>query len=356
MSVFIIAEAGVNHNGDLGLAMKLVDAAAEAGVDAIKFQTFTAETLAIADAPKADYQLRTTDPAQSQMDMLKKLELPKDWHDDLKRHAQGLGLHFMSTAFDPDSLDFLIRDVGIDRVKIPSGELTNGQLLLAAAQSGLPVILSTGMGTLKEVEQALGVLAFGYLGKDAPGTQAFEHAFASTEGQQALRKSVTLLHCTTDYPAPFEDIDLKAMDTLADAFNLRVGLSDHSTGIAVPIAATARGAMVIEKHFTTERNLPGPDHQASLEPDELKDMVSSIRAIEAAIGQGLKGPQLSEKNNRIIARRSLIALRPINAGEIFTEENLGSRRPGGGISPMRYWDVIGTLATKSLRSGEKVEQ
>lgn len=356
MSTLIIAEAGVNHNGQLGLAEKLVDAAADAGADAIKFQTFSAEQLVASDAPKAAYQLRTTNPQQSQFEMLKELELAKEWHAGLKSRAEDKGLVFMSTAFDTTSLDFLIADVGIERLKIPSGELTNGPLLLAAATSGLPLILSTGMATLDEIEQALGVLAFGYVQGEAPGADEFLRAFASSEGRAALRKNVTLLHCTTDYPAPFEDVDLKSMKTLSETFGLAVGLSDHSPGITVPIAATALGARVIEKHFTTDKTLPGPDHPASLDTQELKDMVVCIRQIEAAMGQGRKGPKPSELGNMDVVRKSLVALCPIAAGEVFSATNIGPRRPGDGISPMLYWDIIGTTAAKAFNAGEKLEQ
>lgn len=356
MGVFVIAEAGVNHNGDLGMARALVDTAANARADAIKFQTFKADAVASPTAHKAVYQTQTTDAADSHIDILRKLELPREWHHELKRRAQEQGLVFMSTAFDADSLDFLVRDVGIDRIKIPSGELTNGPLLLAAARTGLPAILSTGMANMVEIEQALGVLAFGYLGMGTPGARAFENVFASDEGKRVLTDKVSLLHCTTEYPAPFADIDLNAMDTLGDGFGLPVGLSDHSAGITVPIAAVALGAQIIEKHFTMDVTLPGPDHRASLEPAELTKMVTSIRETEAALGQGNKEPKPSERANMAVARRSLVALRPIAAGEMYNDENLGVLRPGDGISPMRYWDILGTCASRSMEPGEAVEE
>lgn len=356
MGIFVIAEAGVNHNGDLDLANALIEAAADADADAIKFQTFRADAVASSAAHKAVYQTKTTDPADSHVDVLKKLELPYDWHPELKRNAQDRGLVFMSTAFDRGSLDFLVENVGIDRVKIPSGELTNGPLLLAAAQTGLPVIVSTGMANMDEVTQALGVLACGYIGMDPLAPAAFEEAYASADGQRYLAKNVTLLHCTTEYPAPFEDIDLRAMHALNSGFGLPVGLSDHSAGITVPVAAAALGAEVIEKHFTMDVTLPGPDHRASLDPADLSKMVASIREVELAMGQGVKKPKPSEQANMDVARRSLVALQPIEAGEVFTELNLGALRPGGGISPMRYWDFLGTRANRSMSVGEALEE
>ena len=356
MSVFVIAEAGVNHNGDLDIARALVDTAAQAGADAIKFQTFRADAVASSAAHKAEYQTETTDAADSHVDVLKKLELPHDWHHDLKKRAQDQGLNFMSTAFDRDSLDFLVEEVEIDRIKIPSGELTNGPLLLSSARAGLPVIVSTGMANMDEIAQALGVLAFGYLGLEMPGTQAFDDAYASGDGKRALADNVILLHCTTEYPAPFVGIDLKAMHALTTAFGLPVGLSDHSAGIAVPIAAAALGAEVIEKHFTMDVTLPGPDHRASLEPAALKKMVTSIREVEVALGDGLKEPKPSERANMAVARRSLVALQPIAAGEAFTESNLGALRPGDGISPMRYWEFLGARASRPLNAGEAIDE
>lgn len=356
MGVFVIAEAGVNHNGDLDMANALVEAAAHAGADAVKFQTFRADAVASSAAHKAVYQTETTDPGDTHVDVLKKLELPQDWHHELKRHAQDRGLVFMSTAFDRASLDFLVESVGIDRIKIPSGELTNGPLLLAAAQTGLPSIVSTGMANMDEITQALGVLACGYIGMKATGPGAFEEAYASADGKRLLAKNVMLLHCTTEYPAPFEDIDLKAMRTLASGFGLPVGMSDHSAGITVPIAAAALGAEVVEKHFTMDVTLPGPDHRASLDPTDLSKMVASIREVEAALGHGVKKPKPSEQANMAVARRSLVALQPMEAGEVFTESNLGALRPGGGISPMRYWDFLGTRATRSMSAGEALEE
>lgn len=295
---FIIAEAGVNHNGSLEMAKELVSRAAEAGADAVKFQTFRANSIISKHAQKAEYQKRTTSNEESQLEMVKKLEMDLAMHEELVACCEANGIQFLSTPFDLESVDLLSRQIGVDQLKIPSGEITNAPLLLKAASTGLPVILSTGMATLGEVEEALGVLAFGYMILDkAPSRDAFAEAFTSTEGQDAIRQKVTLLHCTTEYPAPYEDVNLRAMDTLYAAFGLPVGLSDHTDGIAIPIAAAARGARVIEKHFTLDKSLPGPDHKASLEPDELMQMIASIRQVEQALGAARKLPVNSERKN-----------------------------------------------------------
>jgi len=352
LSVFIIAEAGVNHNGDRGRALALVDAAAEAGADAVKFQTFDAAALVVADAPKAAYQNETTDAAVSQLEMLKAHELPHDLHRELIERCAEREIGFLSTPFDIGSLRFLIEDLGLGVLKIPSGEITNGPLLLAAGMSGCEIILSTGMSTIDDIKDALSVLAFAMTKPRAkPSRDGFEDAFDSPEGQTALADRVTLLHCTTEYPAPFEETNLAAMNTLHEAFGLNVGLSDHTPGIAIPLAAAALDATVIEKHFTLDRTLPGPDHQASLEPDELKAMVLGIRAVEHAMGDGIKQPQPSELKNMAIARKSLIALKSIKAGETFTEDNLGAKRPGTGVSPMEYWEWLGTTADRDFDEG-----
>ena len=340
-STFVIAEAGVNHNGNVDMALRLVDAAAEAGADAVKFQTFRADEVATGDAPKADYQTAATGGGESQAHMLRRLELPRDAYGVLKNHAEAAGLVFLSTPFDVDSLAFLTDGLGLGIIKLPSGEIVNGPLLLATARTGRRIILSTGMSTLDEVRDALSVIAFGYAGEGAPSKAAFRAAFESTTGRAALKENVSLLQCTSEYPAPAADANLKAMDTLRDTFGLAVGLSDHTEGIAVAAAAVARGAAIIEKHFTLDRGLPGPDHRASLEPAELKDMVGAIRVVEVALGDGVKAPRPSELGNRVIARRSLVALRPVAKGEPFTEQNLGAKRPGGGVSPMDYWEWLG---------------
>ena len=356
-ATYVIAEAGVNHNGSLEQAKRLVDAAAEAGADAVKFQTFRADALTVDTAEKAAYQQDTTDAEQSQRDMLRALELPPSFHEALVEHCAERGLPFLSSPFDPASVDLLVDDFDVPRIKIPSGEITNAPLLLHVARTGRPAILSTGMSTLGEVEAALGVLAFGYLGSDeAPGADAFRAAYASDRGQERLRDRVVLLHCTSEYPAPVDEVNLRAMDTLRSAFGLPVGLSDHTRGTAVPVAAVARGASVVEKHFTLDRMLPGPDHRASLEPDELAAMVEGIRRAERALGSPRKRPTQSETKNRPIARKSLVAAAPIAAGEPFTEDNLTAKRPGRGLSPMRYWDYLGRTASRDYSRDDLIEE
>ena len=355
-STYIIAEAGVNHNGDPGLAMQLVKAAAEAGADAVKFQTFKAASLVTEKAEKADYQKQTTGGDETQFAMLKRLELSYELHHELIRLANQLDIEFLSTAFDAESLKFLVDDLGLKTLKIPSGEITNAPLVLAHARTGCDLIVSTGMATLSEVEAVLGVIAFGLTAEpDAvPGQDAFVAAYLSTAGQQTLKEKVILLHCTTEYPAPFVDINLRAMDTLASSFGLRVGYSDHSDGLTVPIAATARGACLIEKHFTLDKTLEGPDHKASLAPKELSQMVKAIRHVGQALGNGIKGPQPSELKNRAVARKSLVTTRNIEKGEAFTKDNVGVMRPGNGLSPMGYWGVIGQGASRDYETGEVI--
>lgn len=352
-NVYIIAEAGVNHNGSVEMAKKLIEVAADAGADAVKFQTFKAERLVSRTAQKAEYQKRTTGVGESQFEMIKKLELDIATHHTLQQHCHICGIEFLSTPFDIDSVQMLV-ELGVSRLKIPSGEITNAPLLLSIARTGLPVILSTGMSTLGDVERALSVLAFGYKGGTAPRQQAFIEAYMSREGQEALRERVTLLHCTTEYPAPLSDVNLSAIDTLHAAFRLPVGYSDHTEGIVIPVAAVARGACIIEKHFTLDRSLPGPDHKASLEPEELNALVQVIRRVAEALGSPIKTPAHVELKNMNIARKSLVAAHPIAKGEVFTEENLTVKRPGGGRSPMEYWDVLGTVAQRDYGQDEMV--
>lgn len=354
--LFIIAEAGVNHSGSLDMALKLIDVAVEAGADAVKFQTFKADKVVSRFASKAEYQTRNTGTAESHLEMVKKLELSEEQHIVLAEHCLERGIEFMSTPFDLGSVDFLANVINVSRLKIPSGEITNGPLLLKFAQTNKPLILSTGMSTLDEVETALGVLAFGFINSgEKPAMGAFREAFLSNEGQTYLKEKVILLHCTTEYPAPFYEVNLKAMDTLRDKFALPVGYSDHTMGIAVPIAAVARGAVIIEKHFTLDRNLPGPDHKASLEPNELKQMISSIRQIELALGDGIKQPTASELKNIAVARKSLVAAKEIKQGELFTAANLGVKRPGTGRSPLEYWDLLGKTANGEYKADEVIE-
>lgn len=349
----IIAEAGVNHNGSLDMALQLVDAAANAGADMVKFQTFKASSVVSFLAPKADYQKRTTGEKESQLDMIRKLELGSDAHTALLRQCEERGIRFLSTPFDIDSVDLLTDSLGLDTLKIPSGEITNGLLLLHIGRKGRNIILSTGMSTLGEIEDALGVLAFGLMQNPAkPSRSGFKSAFFSDQGQILLKEKVSLLHCTTEYPAPFDEVNLRVMETLRQAFGLAVGYSDHTGGISVPVAAVALGARIIEKHFTLDRELPGPDHRASLEPEELAEMVRSIRQVERALGSSRKIPGPAEMKNLGIARKSLVAQRSIRKGEKFSEENMTCKRPGTGLSPMHFWETLGKQATREFEADE----
>lgn len=352
--IVVIAEAGVNHNGSLERALQLVDAAAGAGADAVKFQTFVPEALVSRHAAKAAYQRQHTAADESQLDMLRTLALDHAAHHTLRGHCQRRGIEFLSSPFDGASARFLIDEMDLRILKLGSGEITNGPLLLQLARSGKPLILSTGMATLPEVEQALAVLAFGYA-EPIAGPGAADLRYRADTVRHTLQGKVTLLHCTTEYPCPFADVNLRAMDTLRDAFGLPVGYSDHTPGIAVSLAAAARGARVIEKHFTLDRRLPGPDHQASLEADELRQLVNAIRQIEAALGHGRKEPAASELKNRPIARKALVAARPIRAGEVFTAANLTAKRPAQGLSPMQYWDMLGRTATRDYLTDEAID-
>ena len=355
MKAFIIAEAGVNHNGSLDLAKKLVDIAAQAGADAVKFQTFKAEAVISKRAPKAEYQINQTGANESQLEMVKRLELSENDYRVVAEHCKSRKIEFLSTPFDLESVDFLKDVLKVRLLKLPSGEVTNAPYLLKAARTGLPLIMSTGMCTLTEIEAALGVLAYGMLEpKSIPKSGSFQEAFASDPGKSILRERVSLLHCTTEYPAPFEDVNLRAMADMSNKFNLPVGFSDHTMGISAPIAARALGASIIEKHFTTDRSLPGPDHKASLEPSELLAMVRSIREVELALGNGIKQPSSSELKNIAIARKSLVALEPIRPGEPFTERNLGIKRPGNGVSPFEYWNRLGQIATRGFDEDELI--
>lgn len=330
MSVYIIAEAGVNHNGNIVVAKKLIDEAKIAGADCIKFQTFKTENIVIKDASKAEYQIRNTENTESQYEMLKKLELTYDEFILLKQYCDIQGIDFMSTAFDLDSIDFLMK-LGMDTWKIPSGEITNLPYLKKIAQISKKVILSTGMSNMSEIDDAIKVL-MDYGSKD-----------------------LVVLHCTTEYPAPYEEVNLNAMTTIKNTFNVQVGYSDHTKGIEIPIAAVAMGAKVIEKHFTLDRQMEGPDHKASLEPSELKMMINGIRNVELAMGDGIKKPSPSEIKNISIARKSIVACKNIEKGELFTEDNLTIKRPGDGISPMKWYDVIGKKAYKNFDKDELIE-
>lgn len=355
--IYIIAEAGVNHNGSPEMALELVRTAAAAGADAVKFQTFKADKMISRSAPKAKYQSLATGSTESQLEMVCKLELDQAAHWQLLDQCAMDSIHFLSTPFDEDSVDFLTNVLHLDKLKISSGDLTNARLLLKAAQTGKEIILSTGMSTLSEVEDALAVLAFGYTRPiERPSVNAFQQAYYSAAGQDTLERKVVLLHCSTEYPAPFTNVSLRAMDTLRSAFGLPIGYSDHTQGIAVSLAAAARGAVVIEKHFTLDRELPGPDHLASLEPADLKLMVDSIRQIELALGSSRKVPSAGEAENKPVARKSLVAAKSIHKGEIFTEENLTVKRPGEGISPMLYWELLGNPASQDYQPDEQVTE
>jgi len=324
MSVFIIAEAGVNHNGSIKIAKELIDVAVEAKVDAVKFQTFKTENLVSKSAQKADYQKETTNASESQFEMIKKLELDLNTHHELMNYCKSKNIMFLSTPFDLDSID-LLHDLGLKIFKIPSGEITNLPYLRKIGSLQKKVILSTGMADMGEIEDALDILVNAGTTKD----------------------NITVLHANTMYPTPMEDVNLRAMKTIGNAFDCKYGYSDHTLGIEVDIAAVAMGASCIEKHFTLDKNMDGPDHKASLEPDELISMVKSIRNIELALGSTIKKPSLSETPNINIARKSIVANKNIKIGELFTEDNLAIKRPSNGISPMRWDEIVGTYATKS---------
>ena len=349
----IIAEAGVNHNGSLERALELVDRAAEAGADVVKFQTFDAAKLASSQAQKADYQVRNGETGEGQLEMLQRLQLSHDDHRQIIERCEKAGIGFLSSPFDADSLGFLVDDLGLTQIKLGSGELTNAPILFEAGRRKLDIILSTGMATMGEVEDALAVLALALLDSQAkPSRAAFADALALPEAWTLLQRHVLLLHCTTEYPAPDAETNLKAMDALRSAFGLQVGYSDHTEGIAIGLAAVARGAVAIEKHFTTSRALPGPDHAASLEPGELADFVRQTRRIELALGSGIKQPGPSEARNRAVARKSLVAARDLSPDAVLGEDDIAVKRPGGGISPMLFWDTIGTRLTQAKKRDE----
>ncbi len=330
--VFVIAEAGVNHNGQLGLAEKLIDVAVEAGADAVKFQTFTAAKCISRFAIKADYQRKQTEESESQLEMVKKLELDEKSHYHLLEYAKKKEIEFLSTPFDDSAIDLLL-SLGLKTFKIPSGEITNLPYLRRVGSLSKDIILSTGMAHLEEIKTAIQILCE-----------------AGTE-----RNRITVLHCNTEYPTPMSDVNLNAMCTIRDQLKVKVGYSDHTMGIEIPIAAVALGAVVIEKHFTLDRQMPGPDHKASLEPYELKQMVQAIRNIEIALGTGVKVPSISEKKNIAIARRSIVASRFIRKGEVFSVENLAVKRPGSGISPMKWDELLGQRSKRDFQEDELIE-
>ena len=329
----VIAEAGVNHNGDISIAKQLVDAASLAGADYVKFQTFSAERMVTPTAGKAGYQKQTTDASESQYEMLKNLELSDEMHLQLIGHCGSRGIQFLSTGFDIESVDFLL-SLGQKIIKIPSGEITNLPLLRHIGGFGFPIILSTGMSTIQEIGEALAIL----------------------ESAGAMRSQITVLHCTSEYPAPMHEVNLRAMQSIADSFGVDVGYSDHTLGIEVSIAAVSLGAKVIEKHFTLDRNLPGPDHKASLEPVDLIEMIKAIRNIEVALGDGIKCPTSSERKNLSAARKSIVAKCKIKPGEIFSNRNLEIKRPGDGVSPMKWDSMIGQIAVRDYEKNEMIDQ
>jgi len=330
MSVLIIAEAGVNHNGNLDLALKMVDEAKRAGADIVKFQTAIPEKVISKYADKAEYQKKTTGNEESQLEMCKRIHLKLSDYDIIKKYCEEVGIEFLSTPFDLESIDYLEK-LGMRLWKIPSGEITNLPYLIKIAKTGKSVIMSTGMAELKEVEEAVNVLKENGAGE------------------------ITLLHCTTEYPAPFESVNLRAMNTLREKVGTEVGYSDHTVGFEVAVAAAVLGASVIEKHFTLNHNMEGPDHKASLEPEEFEVMVNNIRMIEKALGDGVKQPAEAEKKNIAIARKSIVAAKDIKKGEIFTEDNITVKRPGSGISPMRWFEVLGTEAVRDFGEDELIE-
>lgn len=350
----VIAEAGVNHDGSVDRALALVDAAVEAQADVVKFQTFDARSLATATAPQAAYQRRAA-AADSQAAMLRGLQLDRDAHDQLAARCVETGIEFLSTAFDPGSLAWLL-ELGIRRVKVPSGELTNSPLLLDFARTGLPLIVSTGMADLADVERALAVIAYGATHPDGdPTPDDLRSAYWTAAHDGSLRSRVTLLHCTSSYPAHPTDVHLAAMDTLAQAFDLRVGYSDHTLGTAVSIGAVARGATVVEKHLTLDRTAPGPDHAASLEPAAFTELVTGIRAVEAAIGSPVKFPTPAEADTVAAARRSVVAARPITAGQTIEADDLRAARPGTGRPPADLWVLPGRIASRDYAIDEPID-
>lgn len=350
--VYFIAEAGVNHNGNKDLALKLIDAAAEAGADAVKFQTFKASKLASKTLEKAKYQKENTPQEESQFAMLSRLELPEDWHFELKNHAENCGIDFLSTAFDEESLHFL-QTLDLPLYKVPSGELTNAPLLWRFAKTGKPLIISTGMATLSEVEEGLAIVTHALQSDTEPQSmQEVWQAWSNANARENLKTQVRLLHCTSQYPTPWHEVNLKAMDTLAAAFGLAVGYSDHTEGSVIPIAAVARGAIIIEKHFTLDKTLPGPDHKASIEVEALKNLISDIRALSLAFGNGVKAPQPSEWDTRKVARQSIITAKPLPEGKIIERQDLATARTGAGHSPNLLWEFVGSTAKKNYESGE----
>lgn len=345
---YIIAEAGVNHNGSLELAFALVDAAIQAGADAVKFQTFKTENLVTKKAKQAAYQSKNMGKETSQFEMLKKLELSFSEFVQLKLYCDEKKIEFLSTPFDLESVDFLVDELGIKTIKIPSGEITNAPFTHYISTKRKPIILSTGMATMEDIHETLSFVAYGLAYPDKKvDIEMVSQFYHTPDAKKLLKEYVTVLHCTTEYPTPYTDINLRAMDYLKNELQVSVGLSDHSEGTYIPIAAVARGAEVIEKHFTISKMLPGPDHRASLEPEELTEMVNAIRVIEQSFGNEFKKPTAVEETNKNAARKSLVAAKQIKAGEVFSVDNLTVKRPGNGMAPSQYWSLLGKRASKS---------
>ncbi len=355
-NIFVIAEAGVNHNGVFENAVKLVDEAKNAGADAVKFQTFITDNCLSKSISKADYQVNNTGSG-SQYEMVKSLELTFDEHKRLKGYCDLVGIDYLSTAFDFESLEFLTLELKLDKLKIASGEITNSPLLLAHAKTGCELILSTGMCTIGDIEYALGVIAFGLINDSSklPSEVEFSNAFFSKKGQELIKSKVTILHCTTEYPAPFDEINLNAIETIQKAFGLRIGYSDHSEGITVPILSVAYNISILEKHFTLDKNMEGPDHLASLEPSELKVMIKSVRQAEKALGSSSKRPSESEMRNLSKVRKVILAKQAIIEGDLFTSENLCIKRGQGGVKPSEYWSLLGLNASRDYEVDDSID-
>ncbi|MDC1413557.1 N-acetylneuraminate synthase [Amylibacter sp.] len=348
-AVEIIAEAGVNHNGDIKLALALVDAAAESGADYVKFQTFSAAKVASFFAEKAKYQLRTTSSSETQLSMLKKLELGFDKFSEIKDRCDKKNIGFLTSAFDLDSVTFVENYLQSSKIKLGSGEITNGPILLKVGRSGMDVILSTGMSTLSEIEEALSILAFAMTKEGKPQNKLdYSLALLEEKGWEKISKKVTLLHCTTEYPAKIEDTNLNAIKTLKHAFGLPVGFSDHTSGATMAIGATILGASVIEKHITLDNSMEGPDHGASLNPDDFKNFVQQIRDAEAGMGTGIKIPSPIERQNRSSIRKSIVAAKNLRKGQVLGSNDITTKRIGVGISPMLYWDLIGRTIKSNI--------
>lgn len=364
MNTYIIAEAGVNHNGSAELAHQLVDAAADAGVDAVKFQTFIAMDMTTETVAKAEYQDLNCTKKETQYEMLSRLELDHDLHHELKKHAEERQIDFLSTAFDNSSLKFLTSDLSLGTMKISSGELTNHPFLLAHAKTGSSLILSTGMATVSEIEDALAVIVFGFLsyeksvGQDLdgspidtvkPSAKIFKQAFDTELGQKLLKQKLTLLHCTSEYPTSLDNVNLRAMQFLGERFKVSVGYSDHTLGVEIASLAVAAGAVVLEKHFTLDRGMSGPDHAMSLSPEDLTAYVEAARVAERVMGVSNKCPTNIELENRVVARKVIVATRSIAENETLTESNVGLKRGGEGLEPNKYWDVLGKRAAKPIQ-------